>query len=98
MGLLEKQFESHLVTKLQKLYPGAYIIKNNPNYIQGFPDRLFLFGEFWAAFDTKKSINSPVRPNQKHYIRELNKMSFARFVSPETEEEFLYELQRALES
>lgn len=94
----ETIFEQRLKKELEAAYPGSYVVKMNPNYIQGFPDRLFLFQDFWAAFDTKRSIHAPVRPNQKYYIHTLNQMSFARFVSPETEEEFLYEIQRAIES
>lgn len=94
--MIESQFEKQLVDKLKKMYPGAYVIKNNPNYIQGFPDRVFLYKNFWAAFDAKRDANAPIRPNQAYYIEKLDKMSFAMFVHPGNEEEFLYGLQRSL--
>lgn len=96
--ILESEFERRLVKKLEQMYPGAYVIKNNPNYIQGFPDRLFLFNDFWAAFDAKRSPDAHVRPNQRYYINKLNEMSLAMFVYPENEEEFIYEIQQSLES
>lgn len=94
----ESEFERRLVSTLQQQYPGAYVIKLHPNYIQGFPDRLFLYQDFWAAFELKKAEYSSVRPNQRFYIHKLNQMSFARFVSPETVEVVLDELQTAFES
>lgn len=94
MARVESAFEHDLVKDLERMYPGAYVIKNHPNYRQGFPDRLFLFGNFWAAFDTKRDASAPVQPNQEHYISRLNRMSFAMFVYPENKEEFLDEIQR----
>ena len=94
----EIKFEKKLVEKLLARYPGSYVIKNNPNYIQGFPDRLFLYKDFWAAFELKAFSGAKVQPNQAHYINELNNMSLAMFVNPENEEEFLHEIQHALRS
>lgn len=96
MPVLESKFERKLVKKLERQYPGAYVIKTNPNHIQGFPDRIFLYNDFWAAFDAKRSRTASVRPNQRHYIEQLDHMSFGMFVYPENEEEFLNEIQRAL--
>lgn len=93
----ESEFEKQLVRELTVKYPGAYVIKNDPNYIQGFPDRLFLFNNFWAAFDTKRNRNSSLQPNQEFYIDRLNRMSLAMFVYPENKEDFLNEIQRALQ-
>ena len=97
MPQLESAFERKLVDKIKREYPGAVILKNNPNYIQGFPDRLLLYENFWAAFDTKREGASSRRPNQSYYIRKLNKMSFAQFVYPENEYDFLVELDLRIE-
>ena len=74
-----------------------YVIKNNPNYIQGFPDRIFLFKDFWAAFETKAHQDANVQPNQEYYVDQLNQLSLAMFVHPQNEKEFLREIQYALQ-
>jgi len=91
-------FEKRLVGKLLDRYPGAYVIKNNPNYIQGFPDRVFLYKNFWAAFETKAYAEANVQPNQEYYVKQLNRLSLAMFVHPQNEKEFLREIQYALQS
>lgn len=92
----EAIFEKQLIKKIRAMFPGAVILKNNANLIQGIPDRLILWGPRWAAFDAKDSHNSPKRPNQDYYIELLNDMSLARFVHPQNEEVFLNELQQTL--
>ena len=94
----ESKFELKLVREILREYPGAIILKNDANYLQGFPDRLILFEKKWAAFEVKAHSYSPHRINQDYYINLLNNMSFARFVYPENEEVFLHELQQALRS
>lgn len=88
----ETFFERKLVEEIKDLYPGAIILKTDPSYINGFPDRLTLLGNTWFAFETKKGINSRHRPNQDYYISLLNNMSYARFVFPENREDFLNEI------
>jgi len=95
MAEKESIFERKLVEKLEAMYPGAYVIKNNPNYRQGFPDRIFLYDNFWAAFDTKREASASHQPNQAYYIKRLNQMSLAMFVYPENEQEFLDAIQRS---
>jgi len=94
--MLESVFQRALIRKIQKLYPGAIILKNDANYIQGIPDWLVLEGPHWAAFDAKASKNSSLRPNQKYYVQKMNSMSLADFVYPENEEAFLNELHKTL--
>jgi hypothetical protein len=96
--MLEKKFEKDVVQNLLRLYPGAYVIKTNANHIQGFPDRIMLYYNFWVAFDTKRHAKSSRQPNQEFYIRALDKLSMAMFVSPENESEFYHGIQRALEA
>jgi len=93
---IESQFQRNLIVQLELLYPGAVILKNDANYIQGIPDWTILYRNRWAMFEAKRSINSPHRPNQDYYIGILNKMSYASFVYPQNKEVFLDELQQAL--
>ena len=92
----ESKFEKHLIKLLKQLYPGCIIMKNDANRLQGIPDRLILYNNHWAAFEVKASKNATKRPNQDFYVQKLGKMSYAAFVYPENEEEFLDELQQAL--
>ena len=39
---LESKFQSDLISELLEEYPGAVILKNDPNLLQGIPDRLIL--------------------------------------------------------
>lgn len=92
----ESRFEAALIRELEAQFPGAIILKNDPNYLQGFPDRLILFENKWAAFEVKASRLASHRPNQDYYIDLLDQMSYASFVYPRNREVFLDELQQAL--
>lgn len=94
----ERDFQSGLIKEIKALLPGCYVLKNDPNYIQGFPDLLILYGRHWAALECKRSRDASHRPNQEFYILELSNMSYASFVYPENKDEVLYELQQSLES
>ena len=95
--MLESEFQSELIKTIKRLLPGCYVLKNDPDYIQGFPDLLILYKNRWAALECKRSSSAPHRPNQDYYVEQLNLMSYASFVFPENEQEVLDELQRALE-
>lgn len=92
----EGRFKKELINIIQREFPGAIILKNDAGYIQGIPDHLILNGPRWAAFEAKASRNAHIQPNQEHYVKVLNKMSYASFAYPENMEIFLDELQRAL--
>ena len=94
--MLESRFQSNLIKRLKKEFPGCLVLKNDPNYIQGIPDLLIMHGEKWAALECKKSSKAERQPNQEYYVDKMNNMSYAAFVSPENEEEVLHELQSAL--
>lgn len=79
------------------MFPGCIVLKNDPNYIQGFPDLTILYKDRWAVLECKKGNNAKRQPNQKHYVAKLNEMGFSRFIYPENKKEVLDELQRALE-
>jgi len=93
--MLESKYQAHIIKRLEILFPGCVVIKNDPNYIQGIPDLLVLFQSFWAALEVKVSATARKRPNQEYFIDRLGRMSFAAFIYPENEEEVLYELQQA---
>jgi hypothetical protein len=94
----ESKYQAQLISKLRKLFPGCVVMKNDANYLQGIPDLIILFGPCWAMLEVKKSRHARSEPNQEHYIRKLNDMSFAAFIYPENEEEVLRGLQRSFSS
>lgn len=94
--VLERDFQTSLIKKIKEIMPGAIILKNDPNYIQGIPDLIVLHNDRWAALECKKSSTCKHQPNQDYYVDILNTMSYAAFVSPENEEEVLHELQQSL--
>lgn len=94
----ETAYQGKLIHKLQQMFPGCFIIKNDPSDVQGIPDLLILFRDQWAMLETKISVRASRRPNQDHYIDMFNEMSFASFIYPEIEEEVLRDLQFAFRS
>ena len=91
----ESRFQSILIREIKDRFPGCVVLKNDPNYIQGFPDLTVLYEDRWACFEVKRAKKAKKQPNQEFYIQRLDKMSFARFVSPENKEEVLHDLQLA---
>lgn len=96
--MLESKFQASLIKELKELLPGCVVLKNDANYIQGFPDLTVLYEDRWAALECKQSSRASRRPNQVYYIDILDNMSFARFVSPENKEEVLYDLQQSFQT
>ena len=92
--LQECQFQSSLIHDLKRLFPGCIVLKNDCNYVQGFPDLIVLYQNKWAVLECKQQGKAKRRPNQEHYVRVLNTMSFSRFIYPENKEEVLCELQQ----
>ena len=84
--MLERKFQADLIAELRELFPGCIILKNDANYIQGFPDLLILFNDQWAALEVKNSENAHLQPNQRWYLDKLNEMSFASLICPENKE------------
>mgnify|MGYP006264122423 CR=1 FL=1 len=91
----ENQYQTKLIQTLYRRFPGAFILKNDSGYVQGIPDILILYNDRWAMLEVKRSANSPVSPNQKHYVGYFNDMSFAAFIYPENEDLILDDLQYA---
>lgn len=93
--LREAVYQRRLIKKLKASFPGCVVLKNDPNYIQGFPDLLVLHKKHWAALEVKNHERAPRQPNQQHFVDKLNNMSYASFVYPENEEEVFDGLQQA---
>ena len=96
--MLENKFQPKLIKELKSMFPGCLVLKNDPNYIQGFPDLTVLYKDKWALLEAKREEDASHRPNQDFYISMADKMSFARFICPENKQEVLHELQQAFES
>ena len=96
--MLESKFQANLVKELKQLFEGCIVMKNDSSYIQGIPDLLILYNNKWAALECKKTARASKRPNQDYYVGLMDKMSFAKFISPENKEEVLHALQQAFKS
>lgn len=92
----EVTYQRKLINKLQAMFPGCYILKNDPSENQGIPDILILFGDRWAMLEVKLSRSSYEQPNQAYFIDIFNAMSFAAFIHPQNEEQVLHDLQSTL--
>ena len=92
--MLENKFQKSLIKDLKLLFPGAIVLKNDANYLQGFPDLLVLNNDKWAALECKREGKAHRQPNQEYYVNTLNKMSYASFISPENRKEVLNDLQQ----
>jgi hypothetical protein len=94
----ERQYQTKLIRKIRRRFPGCVVLKNDSAYLQGIPDWLILFGPYWAMLEMKDSLTSNKQPNQEYYVKTFNEMSFGAFICPENEEEILDALQEAFES
>lgn len=94
----ESKFQKDIIDRLRDQFPGCVVIKNDPQYTQGIPDLLVLYGRTWAMLEVKPSARSRTRPNQEYYIDLLGGMSFAAFIFPENEEEVFSDLQHAFQT
>lgn len=96
--MLEKDFQKNLKKEIKALLPGSEVFKTDPRQKQGIPDLLILYNDKWAALEVKKETDAHRQIHQDYYVDKWDKMSFARFISPENKKEVLNELQSALKS
>lgn len=94
----ESSFQAEVIRDLKDIFPGCVILKNDPNYLQGFPDLLILYKNRWAALEVKPTYSAPHQPNQDYYVDTLDEMSFAAFIFPENKDAIFDELQHAFRS
>ena len=95
--MTESAYQAQLIKKLKRIFPGCMVLKNDPQYIQGFSISQFCTttsGPCWKSGGQ----SSPFRPNQEHYLEQLDRMSFAAVIYPEIEEDVLSALQEAFSS
>lgn len=91
--MLESAFQAKLIKKLESIFQGCEILKNDANYKQGFPDLLILFNNGWAVLEVKAAEDAPYRPNQEWYLDKLRGMSFSATIYPENEREVIAALE-----
>lgn len=96
--MIESQYQSNLIKKLKKMFPGCQVLKNDPSHQQGMLDLTILYNDRWAMLEVKMSPNSPLQPNQEHFVNQLDEMSFAAIIHPQNEEDVLNALQEAFNS
>lgn len=92
--MLESRFQSDLIKELKKRFPGCMVLKNDANYIQGFPDLTILHKNRWAVLECKKGEKEKHQPNQDYYVEKLNGMSYSAFVCPENKQQIMSELEK----
>lgn len=91
----ESKFQRKLIKEIEQRFPGCYVLKNDPNYIQGIPDLTILYKDKWATLEVKDHENDKKEPNQDYYVAAHNKMSFSSFIYPENKEEVLNDLAQS---
>lgn len=90
---LERDFQAKLIKELETEFPGSIVTKVE-TYIQGFPDLLVLYEDKWAMLECKREENAHRQPNQDDYVKELDRMSFSRFIYPKNKEEVIDDLRK----
>lgn len=93
---LESKFQLHLKKRLEELFPGCWIFKQDEQQTPGIPDLLVLYKNKWAMLEVKAYEGAAEQPNQGWYVDLFDNLSFAAFIYPENEEEVLHDLQQAL--
>ena len=91
----ENKFQADLVKEIKKRFPGAIVLKNDANYLQGIPDLTILWKRCWAMLECKKSSREIHQPNQDLYIQMADNLGFGRFIHPENKEAVLDEMERS---
>lgn len=92
----ETKFQKDVKDAITEKLPNAIILKQQTK--QGIPDLLIVNKDKWVALECKISETAHHQPNQEHYIRKMNQMSYASFIFPENKEEVLNEVFKTLES
>lgn len=90
----EAQYQAKLKKKLEQLFPGCVVLKNDAGLVQGIPDLSIFYKTHWAMLEVKESSKAAKRPNQELRVKQMNDMSFAAFIYPENEEDILNALSQ----
>lgn len=92
----ESEYQSRLIKRLKREFPGAIVLKNDPNYLQGVPDLILLWHQHWATLEVKARATASRRPNQSYWVETMNAMSYSAFIFPENESDVINDLRQAL--
>lgn len=90
---LERDYQTNVLDKIEKMFPGCIILKNDSGYQQGIPDWSIFWINSWAFLEIKRDANADEQPNQRWFVERADDMCFGAFIYPENEEEVLYALQ-----
>lgn len=92
MSKVEREYQPHVIKRLQTEFPGGIVMKNDAGYRQGYPDLIFTYGKT-IHLETKRDEKASFRPNQQYYINLINEQGgFARSIRPENEDEVFKEI------
>ena len=97
--MLERDYQSRLIKRIEKRLPGCIILKNDSGYRQGIPDLTVFYGPRYGILEVKpEEPTSPddYEPNQEWYINKFNEMAFGSVIYPGNEERVLDALQETL--
>lgn len=95
MARKESEFKSKLYKEIRERFPGAEVLPNDANYIQGIPDATVYFPNGrYMMLEGKRSSTCSKRPNQDYYVDKSSLSDNAMFVNPENKDEVLSELER----
>ena len=97
----ENEYQQSLKKKIKQRMPRVIILKNDANWLQGFPDFTLLHKDTgkYAVLEVKKDADAPAQPNQEYYVNDLASAGiFSSFIFPENEEEVLDGVQQSLEA
>lgn len=91
----ENEFQPEVIKELYKMFPDCFVMKNDANYRQGFPDLSVFIGPYYILLECKKSRRERHEANQDYYVDAVNAMGgFARFIYPENKEAVLNEIRQ----
>lgn len=94
--MLERDYQAHLIGRIEQELNGSVVIKNDSNFIQGIPDLTVFYFERYALLEVKVSEKAKPQPNQPYYVEEFNSRSYAAFIYPENEDQILKEMYQVL--
>ena len=83
--MLERTYQGRLVKKLNRMFPGCVVLKNDSGYQQGIPDLVIFFGNQYAMLEVKpRQPRGPedYEPNQEYFIALFDSMSFGACIYP----------------
>jgi hypothetical protein len=95
---LERKYQAGLKKRIERRFPGCFIMKNDSGLIQGIPDLIVLWKGTWAMLEVKAYPDADHEPNQDWYIELFQTMSFGAFIYPENETAVLDALEEKFQN